>query len=114
MRQKAGRTEGGRALPFFAAVGVMLLLTFYAHGVVLGLALLAAGPFPAVQTAFSLSRKETAAPEKTAPRRPVRPQGRNQMRPLPRRNRLFRRVQALKTISFPCWTMQQSLKTQAG
>ena len=67
MRQKAGRTEGGRALPFFAAVGVMLLLTFYAHGVVLGLALLAAGPFPAVQTAFSLSRKETAAPEKTAP-----------------------------------------------
>lgn len=47
----------GRAFPLLAAAGLLLVLTFFAHGVVLALAAIIAGPLPAAQTALSLSRK---------------------------------------------------------
>ena len=47
----------GRAFPLLAAAGLLLVLTFFAHGVVLALAAVIAGPLPAAQTALSLSRK---------------------------------------------------------
>ena len=47
----------GRAFPLLAAAGLLLVLTFFAHGVVLALASIIAGPLPAAQTALSLSRK---------------------------------------------------------
>ena len=51
------QAEPGRALPFLLAAGLLLGLTMFAHGVVLVLAAIAAGPFPAAQTALFLSRK---------------------------------------------------------
>lgn len=50
-------SEQGRAFPLLAAAGLLLVLTFFAHGVVLALAAIIAGPLPAAQTALSLSRK---------------------------------------------------------
>lgn len=47
----------GRAFPLLAAAGLLLVLTFFAHNVVLALAAIIAGPLPAAQTALSLSRK---------------------------------------------------------
>lgn len=47
----------GRAFPLLAAAGLLLVLTFFAHGVVLTLAAIIAGPLPAAQTALFLSRK---------------------------------------------------------
>ena len=47
----------GRAFPLLAAAGLLLVLTFFAHGVVLALAAIIAGPLPAAQTALFLSRK---------------------------------------------------------
>ena len=47
----------GRAFPLLAAASLLLVLTFFAHGVVLALAASIAGPLPAAQTALSLSRK---------------------------------------------------------
>ena len=47
----------GRAFPLLAAAGLLLMLTFFAHGVVLALAAIIAGPLPAAQTAIFLSRK---------------------------------------------------------
>ncbi len=49
--------EQGRAFPLLAAAGLLLVLTFFAHGIVLILAATLAGPLPAAQTALSLSRK---------------------------------------------------------
>ncbi len=51
------QAEPGRALPFLLAAGLLLGLTVFAHSVVLVLAAVAAGPFPAAQTALFLSRK---------------------------------------------------------
>lgn len=55
------RAEAGRALPFLLAAGLLLGLTVFAHGVVLVLAAIAAGPLPAAQTALFLSRKSAAS-----------------------------------------------------
>ena len=61
------QAEAGRALPFLLAAGLLLGLTVFAHGVVLILAAIAAGPLPAAQTALFLSRKSAAsAAKKTA------------------------------------------------
>lgn len=59
MRRDWGPPESGqgRAFPLLAAAGLLLVLTFFAHGVVLALAAVIAGPLPAAQTALSLSRK---------------------------------------------------------
>ena len=54
------QAEPGRALPFLLAAGLLLGLTVFAHSVVLILAAIAAGPFPAAQTALFLSRKSMA------------------------------------------------------
>ena len=51
------QAEPGRALPFLLAAGLLLVLTVFAHSVVLTLAAVIAGPFPAAQTALYLSRK---------------------------------------------------------
>ena len=55
------QAEAGRALPFLLAAGLLLGLTVFAHGVVLILAAIAAGPLPAAQTALFLSRKSAAS-----------------------------------------------------
>ena len=55
------QAEAGRALPFLLAAGLLLGLTVFAHGVVLVLAAIAAGPLPAAQTALFLSRKSAAS-----------------------------------------------------
>ncbi len=61
--------EQGRAFLLLAAVGLMLVLTFFAHGVVLMLAAILVGPLPAAQAALSLSRRsmsgETSQAEET-------------------------------------------------
>ena len=56
-RQQA---EAGRALPLLLAAGLLLGLTVFAHGVVLTLAAVIAGPIPAAQTALYLSRESMA------------------------------------------------------
>ena len=58
---KRPQAEAGRALPFLLAAGLLLGLTVFAHGVVLILAAIAAGPLPAAQTALFLSRKSAAS-----------------------------------------------------
>lgn len=58
---KRPQAEAGRALPFLLAAGLLLGLTMFAHGVVLILAAIAAGPLPAAQTALFLSRKSAAS-----------------------------------------------------
>lgn len=50
-----------RMLPFLGAAALFAALTITAHSLVLGLAVIIAGPVPAAQTALSLSRKAVAS-----------------------------------------------------
>ena len=67
-RERGGSERTGQLGAFLLAVMLLLVLTLFAHRVVLGLAAVIAGPLPAAQTALSLSRKAMgeAVPE-TAP-----------------------------------------------
>ena len=56
-RERGGSERTGQLGAFLLAVMLLLVLTLFAHRVVLGLAAVIAGPLPAAQTAFSLSRK---------------------------------------------------------
>ena len=64
-RERGGSERTGQLGAFLLAAVLMLVLTLFAHRVVLGLAAVIAGPLPAAQTALSLSRKamEEAVPE---------------------------------------------------
>ena len=59
-------TRRGYLLPFLGAAALFAALTFTAHGLVLGLAAVIAGPVPAAQTALSLSRKAVSQAEQAA------------------------------------------------
>ena len=50
-----------RMLPFLGAAALFAALTITAHSLVLGLAVIIAGPVPAAQTALSLSRRAVAS-----------------------------------------------------
>lgn len=69
MRQtKRGGTERtGQLGAFLLALALLLVLTVFAHRVVLGLAAVIAGPLPAARTALSLSRKamQETVPDET-------------------------------------------------
>lgn len=64
-RERGGSERTGQLGAFLLAVMLLLVLTLFAHRVVLGLAAVIAGPIPAAQTALSLSRKamREATPE---------------------------------------------------
>lgn len=59
MRQteRGGTERTGQLGAFLLALALLLVLTVFAHRVVLGLAAVIAGPLPAARTALSLSRK---------------------------------------------------------
>ena len=61
MRRRQRDTGTGLLLSFAGAVGLMLALSLFSHGLVLSLAALVIGPLPAVQTALSLHRTPSAA-----------------------------------------------------
>ena len=63
-----GEAGQSHLLPFLGAAALFAALTIMAHSVVLGLAVVIAGPVPAAQTALSLSRKAVsgAAQEEAA------------------------------------------------
>ena len=69
MRQteRGGTERTGQLGAFLLALALLLVLTVFAHRVVLGLAAVIAGPLPAARTALSLSRKamQEAIPDET-------------------------------------------------
>ena len=69
MRQteRGGTERTGQLGAFLLALALLLVLTVFAHRVVLGLAAVIAGPLPAAQTALSLSRKamQETVPDET-------------------------------------------------
>lgn len=69
MRQteRGGTERTGQLGAFLLALALLLVLTVFAHRVVLGLAAVIAGPLPAARTALSLSRKamQEAVPDET-------------------------------------------------
>lgn len=69
MRQteRGGTERTGQLGAFLLALALLLVLTVFAHQVVLGLAAVIAGPLPAARTALSLSRKamQEAVPDET-------------------------------------------------
>lgn len=70
MRQteRGGTERTGQLGAFLLALALLLVLTVFAHRVVLGLAAVIAGPLPAARTALSLSRKamQEAVPDETS------------------------------------------------
>lgn len=69
MRQteRGGTERTGQLGAFLLALALLLVLTVFAHRVVLGLAAVIAGPLPAARTALSLSRKamQETVPDET-------------------------------------------------
>ena len=69
MRQteRGGTERTGQLGAFLLALALLLVLTVFAHRVVLGLAAVVAGPLPAARTALSLSRKamQETVPDET-------------------------------------------------
>ena len=61
------QAEAGRALPFLLAAGLLLGLTVFAHGVVLVLAAIAAGPLPAAEVAAEIENPLPFAVEWNSP-----------------------------------------------
>ena len=57
MRHRQTSSGAGQLAALAGAAALMLALTFFAHGLLLGLSALVIGPLPAVQTALYLSRK---------------------------------------------------------
>lgn len=70
MRQteRGGTERTGQLGAFLLALALLLVLTVFAHRVVLGLAAVIAGPLPAARTALSLSRKamQETVPDETS------------------------------------------------
>ena len=57
-RREEAILESGRTLPFLGAAALALALTLFAHDLLLMLAAVVIGPFPAAQTFFYLNRNE--------------------------------------------------------
>lgn len=66
MRHRQTSSGAGQLAALAGAAALMLALTFFAHGLLLGLSALVIGPLPAAKTALSLSRKQTAASSQPA------------------------------------------------
>ena len=65
--ERGGTERTGQLGAFLLALALLLVLTVFAHRVVLGLAAVIAGPLPAARTALSLSRKamQETVPDET-------------------------------------------------
>ena len=66
MRHRQTSSGAGQLAALAGAAALMLALTFFAHGLLLGLSALVIGPLPAAKTALSLSRKQAAASSQPA------------------------------------------------
>ena len=66
MRHRQISSGAGQLAALAGAAALMLALTFFAHGLLLGLSALVIGPLPAAKTALSLSRKQAAASSQPA------------------------------------------------
>ena len=60
MRRREEYAGRGSVSAFLAALALLLVLCWFAHGMVLGIAAVVIGPFPAAQTALFLSRRAVA------------------------------------------------------
>ena len=66
MRHRQTSSGAGQLAALAGAAALMLALTFFSHGLLLGLSALVIGPLPAAKTALSLSRKQAAASSQPA------------------------------------------------
>ena len=66
MRHRQTSSGAGQLAALAGAAALMLALTFFSHGLLLGLSALVIGPLPAAKTALSLSRKQAATSSQPA------------------------------------------------